>query len=212
MDKIQPFLPLQWPPQPSWEMPSLLRIQGPDLGPFWQRSMGQPHSRQLPPASLPGALYPRVPQSHSKLPWEFVAGVNTIKNLGICGFPKTQDLTGNPNTQRLMQTSTVLPETLLAEIWEQYHVFLDLGDFNQQRSILKKTITLSQLSLPMVQYAPEGKLKRTSNIFLVFIESCLYTGGTGALMQSQVNPNKPCSSANKQFNSIDLNYNIITHQ
>lgn len=64
----------------------------------------------------------------------------------------------------------------------------------------------------MVEYPPEGKLKKTHNILLVFIESCLYTGGTGALMQSQVNPNKPCSSVNKQFNLMDLNYNIITHQ
>lgn len=108
-----------------------------------------------------------MPQSHSKLPWQLVAGVSTIKNLGTCGVPKPQDLTGNPNPQSLMQTSTGVPEALLAEIWEQYvsHIFLVSEDFNQQRSFFKKTITLSELTLPMVQYPPEGKLKRTSNIF-----------------------------------------------
>lgn len=102
---------------------------------------------------------------------------------------------------------------LLAQTQERLNIIicLDLEDFHQQISIFKGTSTLSKLVLPMVQYPPEGKLKRTSNFFLVFIESCLYTWGTGALMLSQVNPNKPCSSANKQFNSLNLNYNTITH-
>lgn len=144
----------------------------------------------------------------NKFSWKMLE-LSTFKNLGIWGFQThLRDWNVNSNTPNLMQSLITFPEIFCLTPNKNIIIYLDFEDFYQELSIYKETSTLV---LHTVQYPAEGRLKRRGVIFVVFIERCLYTEGTDALMLSQVNPNKPCSSINKQFNSPNLNY-IITHQ
>lgn len=107
--------------QSSWEMPPLLRTQGPELGPFWQRSMWQlpPCASCVPPRSSlskgawqqqllsKGAWQQQLPVSSPGSCW----GSAPLKIQVFVAFEKHLRFNWESKPQSLMQSLTAFPET-----------------------------------------------------------------------------------------------------